>query len=413
MAKFMALWQLEKLRLKKRPEVTGYPKRLMIVPCDPWTLTGSKGDEAMIQAMVDQLTAAEPTLTVAAITATPQASQAAENLGFKPIRAWDAGLSESIKAINDFKPDALVVLGADCMDGYYNPRTTARLLATADIMARQGVRVTISGFSFNDHPNPHLKSAFNRVSSAVSINVRDNTSFGRFKKFCKANGQLVADAAFMLKPCIDSPNVREASDWVQNRKHHGDAVLGFNIHPMLIKNADEAAVERINGAAISALQKFMQEQQVSITLISHDYRGQDGDDRCLLAVFNALKDQFPERLRYTTTQLTAAELKGIAGLMDGVVTGRMHLAIASLGMGTPVAVITYQDKFQGLMNHFEFPSSLLFSPGTFSDPNQLYVLINGFFHSLAKLKIDTEAQLPKIKQLSSLNVERLLRGSSH
>jgi len=31
----------------------------------------------------------------------------------------------------------------------------------------------------------------------------------------------------------------------------------------------------------------------------------------------------------------------------------MHLAIAALGSGTPVLSITYQDKFEGLYQHFE------------------------------------------------------------
>jgi polysaccharide pyruvyl transferase WcaK-like protein len=40
----------------------------------------------------------------------------------------------------------------------------------------------------------------------------------------------------------------------------------------------------------------------------------------------------------------------------------MHLAIASLGSGTPTLSITYQDKFEGLYQHFGLPIEHTITP---------------------------------------------------
>ena len=45
-------------------------------------------------------------------------------------------------------------------------------------------------------------------------------------------------------------------------------------------------------------------------------------------------------------------------MVDLVLTGRMHLAIAALGMGTPPLCVAYMDKFEGLFHLFDIASRL-------------------------------------------------------
>ena len=404
-------WQLRTLRARKTHVVNGNPRRLVIIPSDPWTLTGAKGDEAMMQAVVGQLSNLGQPLEVGVVTATAPASAAAQKLGFIPIEIWDAGFSATVDAIEKFDPDALVLLGADCMDGYYSPHTTLRLLATADISARQGVRASLLGFSFNESPSPYLKFPFNNLTPTLAINVRDNISLKRFNHFCEAPAQLVSDSAFMLKACVDSASVKDMASWVESRRATGDTVVAFNIHPMLLKDRTNEALARINASAISALRRLMTERPVSVVLLSHDYRGTDGDDTCLRVIHQALQADFSGSLRYTTEPLSAAELKAMAGLLDGVITGRMHLAIASLGMGVPVAALTYQDKFQGLMDHFELPHSLLLSPAKVANPEELYALLIAFTAQLQELRQKVSSFLPGVLAASQLNIKSLVSAS--
>ncbi len=42
-----------------------------------------------------------------------------------------------------------------------------------------------------------------------------------------------------------SANVKAIADWADARRDAGDVVIGFNIHPMLIKDASDAQVARL------------------------------------------------------------------------------------------------------------------------------------------------------------------------
>jgi polysaccharide pyruvyl transferase WcaK-like protein len=50
--------------------------------------------------------------------------------------------------------------------------------------------------------------------------------------------------------------------------------------------------------------------------------------------------------------LSAAETKWLTGRCSHVLTSRMHVAIAALGMGVPVSCFASRGKFHGLVEHF-------------------------------------------------------------
>lgn len=402
-------WAEMRRTIQPRRMADGTPKRLIIVPCDPWTLIGSKGDEAMIEAVVSQVKSASPELKVGMITGSDAASEVARELGYEPIQVWRHPLKHVVQTIIDFKADGLAVLGADCMDGYYSADTTLCLLALADIAARLGIRTTILGFSFNDQPNKRLSSAFNTISDRVSVNVRDAVSLGRLKSFSTVQAQLVADAAFMLAPINDSSVVRAAIDWADSQRNEGKKVIGFNVHPMLIKSPTSEQLSSLVTTVTTALSRFMSGTDASIALISHDYRGSSGDDVCLKPIAEHLKASFGERVFYSESKCSAAELKGIAGAMDGVITGRMHLAIASLGMSVPVAALTYQGKFQGLMQHFKLSEDLLLPPKELSTPEPLCALMKSFSAEIEAHRKQVTEMLPAVKKMSADNVGALLK----
>lgn len=385
-------------------------RRVVIVPSDPGTLTGAKGDEAMMNAAVNRLRDAEPGLVVGVLTATKQAEDAARALDFQPIPVWTHpwDLNHVNAAIDEFCPDGMLIVGADVMDGYYNPVTAIQMLVVADISARKGVKTAILGFSFNKKPSPYLKEVFDGASPTLNINVRDKISLGRFKKFSSTSANLVADIAFLLVPEIESTRVGAIQVWADSRRVLGDAVIGFNMHPMLIRKASAAQVTELVDSAVRSLSEVMEARSVSVLLLSHDYRGADGDDSCLSVIFSKLADRFPGRLCYPTEHMRAAELKAITGSLDGVVTGRMHLAIASLGMGVPVAALTYQDKFQGLFEHFNLDTDFLLPPEGVADPEVLRPMIDKFISSIDLLKAQVTERKADVMRLSQANMNGLV-----
>jgi len=402
----VALLRLQRSRRAPPAPAESSPvvRRLLILPSDPWTLVGAKGDEAMMQAVVQRLRRRAPDLVVGVVAATPRASQAAQSLGFEPVAAWSGRLARSQRVVEAFAPDAVVVLGADVMDGYYSPVFTTRVLLMADAAARRGVRVTLLGFSFNDSPHPSLRPVFDGLARTIAVNVRDEISLARFRAFCALPARLVADAAFMLEPDAGSERVAALQTWTAVRRAAGDAILGFNLHPMLIKSATTVQVQALVAATVTALRSVAQERRVSVMLIPHDYRGALGDATCLAPLRDALGAELGDRLRLVEGSHTAAELKALAGLTDGVVTGRMHLAIASLGMGRPVAALTYQDKFQGLFAHFDIPDRFLLGPHDLMAPGKLQAMVLGFIDRLPALQGQVADRLEAVRQAAERNL---------
>jgi colanic acid/amylovoran biosynthesis protein len=387
-------------------------KRLLVIPADPWTLAGSKGDEAMMEAIVEQFRRRVPGLEIGVVTATWAASREAQRRGWTAVLAWSPWLARANRRIGEFRPDAMVVLGADVMDGYYNPVFTTRVLLMADGAARRGVRVTIVGFSFNADPSPCLRPVFDGLSPAIAVNVRDQVSLDRFNAFSTAPANLVADAAFMLEPDASTDIVESVREWTGRRRAAGDVVLGFNIHPMLIARATRQQVDRLVENAAAALRGVAQKRRASFLLIPHDYRGGSGDAACLVPIHDALVPRLGERVMLVTGTHSAAELKAIAGLVDGVVTGRMHLAIACLGMGRPAAAMTYQDKFHGLFDHFNLPRRFLLSPDALMAEGRLEAMMLDFFDSLPELDRQVAERVGTVREAACRNLVGLGCGGS-
>lgn len=387
-------------------------RRVLIMPSDATSIIGAKGDEAMITAVVERLRSADPALMVGIVTATDSASAIVARMGYKPVQCrsrWQQYLPV-VDAAEAFGADLFVVLGADVMDGYYSPQASLRLLVTADLISRRHCPAVILGFSLNNSPAKELKPVFDAASPQLRIKVRDPISFERFQKFTHARAELVADSAFMLAPVTDSTPVRATAEWAHVQRAAGRKVFAFNVHPMLIKHADAAQVQQLIATSVAALNAALSRWPVAVVLLSHDYRGALGDDTCLAPIHAALAESWSDRLHYPTGQLSASELKGIAGHMDAVITGRMHLAIAALGGGVPVAAFSYQDKFNGLFRHFALSESLIVSPADFSQAT-VGRLIDHLMAECEALTTHARNRLPEVLRLSAANLAEFVPSS--
>lgn len=297
--------------------------------------------------------------------------------------------------------DMLLLVGADIMDGYYSPEPAENMLIAADLAARAGIATNFLGFSFNNMPEPELKRLYDTLHPGVTLNVRDEVSLKRFNTFTSATKKLVADTAFLLKPAAVDQN---ALSWITEQKRLERMVIGFNVHPMLVKDASTDDVLSIVNKSIDAIKTASKKHNVSWVLIPHDYREVVGDDICLRPIYERLEAQSDIRVMYFEGTHRAATLKALAGHMDGVVTGRMHLAIASLGMGIPTLCITYQDKFEGLYRHFGLPKELLLAPRKLmADQAALEDDLDMFVRSLPELKAQITIRLPEVHRLAELN----------
>lgn len=382
---------------------SGRAQRILIFPSDINLITGALGDDAMITASVEHFKRLQGDTEVEILCA-PAAVDAVVAKGFVPLPLPPAAGFPSYLAdhLNKVSHDAVVVLGADILDGYYNPTTSLLRLVAADIAARCGVPVTVLGASFNAKPASELKPVFDKLDSRVNLNLRDEISLDRLKKFADVTPRLVADSAFTLRPGVQDP---ATVAWATAERAAGRTILGMNVHPMLIKHATEAEVQKIVSITTEAITKASAGREISWLMLPHDYRGDRGDGRCLKPVHDRLAAEGVVRSHYLDGEHRAADLKAMAGLCEGVVTGRMHLAIAALGMGVPTLSLTYQDKFEGLYRHFGLPGDLLLGPAIFDDGDTLATGLSGFFDRLPELTTMVTARNPEVLALSEKNFD--------
>lgn len=376
--------------------------RILIVACDPFSVFGSIGDDAMITATQQHARDKNPNVDIDVLLEGVDAAELVRQRGFNPVDIF--GAPDFIGALcSQFEArryDCVVVIGADVMDGYYHPLVTAKLLASADLAAAAGIKNVVLGFSFNDAPHPSLSMFYNALHPGVSINVRDPVSFGRLKSFAKTNAALVADSAFSL---IASDADADTSSWIARKRAEGYRVMGFNLHPMLFKNADRGQIETIIERGAEALRFVADARPVCWLLIPHDYRQGFGDQSCLRAISDLLPPSLEDRVRYLEGEWPATVLKGVAGQLDGIVSGRMHLAIAGLGKGVPVVCIAYQGKFEGLYQHFSLSSVDLLSPSAFYTDDGLRDSLMKFVDQVDERREQVQKKLPSVLSLSKSN----------
>lgn len=102
--------------------------------------------------------------------------------------------------------------------------------------------------------------------------------------------------------------------------------------------------------------------------------------------------------------LNAWELKHLAGMVDLVLTGRMHLAIAALGMGTPPLCVAYMNKFEGLFQLFDI-DGLVVEPALVSECDEILAKMAEVVGGLEELEGKIKSKLPEIMDLSAKNFE--------
>lgn len=310
------------------------------------------------------------------------------------------GLKNFFKLLLSERPTEVYALGADCMDGHYSPFTSVNLLGVCDLATRLGIPSVLTSFSWNDHPHAAVARAFRFATPRLPILVRDPVSFARFTKGVlraqEARTELVADVAFNLQP-KNSVAVRTELDWMSAEKRRGQFVLGFNFHAMLVPAAELSDfIVRV----AHALDAFLAAHpNVSLIFIPHDYR--DGGDLMVLKRLQMAIKAPNIRIPASDHSFSAVELKALTKGLDALFSSRMHLAIAALGQGKPVAGFAYQGKFAGLFRHFDLPETFILSPGNVTDLSHVLAeLVNGA-QTLSTVVSD---KLPHVLELARRNL---------
>lgn len=235
----------------------------------------------------------------------------------------------------------LAVVGADVMDGAYSEHASAMRWLIATIGARRGVATRILGFSWNANPKASAKNYMRAASEAgVVMCARDPLSAQRLRADGSRTVMDVADTVFVFS--------RKASSSAPLSEVQSAHATGA---PIAIINASGfVATSTSQKTAYASIVDYLHRSGHRIFMLPHVDRGPRGDVYAISQVVDALSDGTSVTILPLTDPATVKEIASMATL---VVTGRMHLAILAMSVGTPTAVVATQGKVLGLLRMFD------------------------------------------------------------
>lgn len=315
------------------------PSAMIIPPAIP----GSLGDAAMISASIKYLrdTGSQYVDLLYGnhweLDETVDKRIAAERFFYKQSKLQQMLLVARLPAYS-----SVYFIGADVIDGAYNPSSVCARLSLLAEAAKRGKRATLLGASYNTHPEVRTQAALRNLPESVTICARDPVSKMRMEYALERPIRQVADLAFLLPPKSEHPVAARTINWINERRGAGDIVIGLN--------ANYLHAEKDPGI-IPALKRFvavLMKQSVSIVLVPHDTRSKLPDEKLLELAIADLPASERERV-YSLPPLSPGVVRAVMPSLDFLATGRMHTAILSLSATTPTFCFAYQDKFEGLL----------------------------------------------------------------
>ncbi len=377
--------------------------RFLLIPPDPLLLTASKGDEAMLRTIVSEIRSRYPDAAITVATCSDAACLAAMKLEIRGANILgETRIGEVFREIRRIDPTHVITLGADVLDGSYDPNFSLRHIVLTDLACRLGAAAAVMGFSFSKYPFQALGEILDDISSDVRFYLRDPSSYDRFSRFCRAQAELAADLAFLMQP--DERLPRDIEGWISEGVRAEKTLIGVNFHPLLFSPSDRSNLTKAIESLATVIKKFISEMQARVILIPHDFRGKASDLWCLDPLYRLLSHECGQSVFYPDRELSAPKLKALVGQLDAVLSGRMHLAIAALGMGVPVLGFSYKGKFEGLFRHFSIASEYLISTQEILAVDKLWAISSAFVNDRQNIRTQARAARSRVLDLSRVNL---------
>lgn len=289
-------------------------------------------------------------------------------------------------------------VGADVVDGVYNPGSVQRRLDVLAEVVAIGGRATVLGSSFSEAPDPVCVAALRALPDRVRIKARDPVSRMRMEAALDRPIELVADLAFLLAPDRAAPSAAKAIEWIGLRRQAGDRIVALNANYLIdVKHPGFSA-------RLGPLMERLLARDISLLLVPHDTRT-DRSDRHILMEALATAGPSAEGRVLLLEPEAPGMIKAVLGAVDLVVTGRMHVAILAMGAGRPALSFGYQGKFEGLYQLLGLGGTeLLLSPRLLVEQfDRVVEAVQSRLDAAAWVAADIAAGLPAVRQLALAN----------
>lgn len=366
----------------------------------PAAAPGGTGDDAMVNGSIAALSAEYPDERISILVPNKYPTDFRFSPGREHLKLFSNWTHPVIEATELTGYKRIYVLGADILDGVYNLPDAIKRIRLAGVCSEQGQDSRIVGFSLNENPHPAVLQEFKRLKN-VPLFLRDPLSYERAKRLIGGDVRLSADVAFLLEP-VAGEHSASVERFAAQARASGNRVYGLNIHDLLARFSPDGTFDKLI-SSIAGL--IASRKDCSFVLIPHDYR-QTVDDRVpLQRVYENLDLESRQRVQILSGPIRAAEIKQVCKSLDGVLTGRMHLAIAALGMGVPVMGIVYQGKFEGTLSYFDLDKEFMLSPEQAADFKLLKKRFELWVAVAKSISEKIRENLPAVKKLAASNFQ--------
>jgi len=303
-----------------------------------------------------------------------------------------------------YQYDYFYVLGTDVLDGGYSIKDSLDRIRVGKILNQIGLSLSYISFSINKHLSEEIINELSDLPDNVRLICRDPVSQRRLRKLIDRDVDLSSDIAFVLQPDDKSQIVKSVKAWADVQKNMGRFILGINLNPQVFKNPKD--FKRVDDLLFSykyVIEKLFKKEKLSILLLPHDFRRDPSDYSLTLKLIEQLSSLSEEDIYLPNSKYNSREVKAIVKYTDSFLTGRMHIAIHCLSQAIPIACITYQDKFEGLMEHFGF-DGMTITPDDALNPEKLFSFLVSVIDRRNEIKKEIKQRLPQVIELAEKNI---------
>lgn len=355
---------------------------------------GNIGDQAMIEAvcaatpgpvllLADSAGAVRTSsaLSDATVSVVPGVVGRWRPLSVRRMRAFHRAVGEA---------SSFAVIGADVMDGVYSPVASVLRASYLMIAARRGRPSRVLGFSWSTAATPGATWALQRASRAVEILPRDPRSEARLREAGVLTQRHVADVVFSATSAAPIDSLSELA-----------------ATPFAIVNAS-GLIARTGTEFIHEYDLIIRELEsagLTIVLLPHVLRDGDSDLNTLRRLTSAL----PHKVELVTDELSPMQVRWLAARARVIVTGRMHLAIMGLNMGTPTITLSTVGKVEGLYEMIGLPQLAIEPTPGYGE--RVAGSVRECLSNSEHVRSAIGAALPYIRELSDQNFEIAARSA--
>lgn len=302
-----------------------------------WTaprITNNVGDRALTEGSINLIPDSNCLLiardgqeyadSLAKVFTFPQTSEAGRFIDF-------------VKIIKQFKKQigscsAVLIVGADIMDGKYGDRTSVLRWNLAKWLANQKVKVQLFSMSWNTSPTSAAKqAALSASKNGVTTFSRDELSVRRLRDL-GVKAEFAADVSFLRS------NYVEPNDEVQAWFNRPTKKVLVNVSDWV---TDDPTMFT---GLISALSSLGDDYEILYVPMVH--YGANTDTVACTKLANEVTGWVLPKLP------TPSELRWMAERSEFSISARMHCCLIGFAAGLPSVGLEYQGKFEGAFKVF-------------------------------------------------------------